>query len=118
MNTKSTMFKRKLNKMRVASLRLVTGEEVLARVNEITDETIVLEQPRVLIAQLRQRQDGTPFMAAEILNWMNANPECAVEISIEDVIAVVEPDEVLEKEYIRFTTGIELAGSNSQKIII
>jgi hypothetical protein len=116
MSIKSDIFKKNLSPMTVSSLRLVTGEEVIARINEINENSVVIEQPRVLIAQLRQKPDGTPFMAAEILNWMNANPETAVEVSLDDVIAVVAVDSVLENEYIRFTTGIELASSN-KKII-
>lgn len=113
MNNKAKVFSEKLKKMHVAALRMVTGEELLARVKNVTAETVDLDQPRVLIAQLRQKPDGTPFMAAQVLNWINADPDATVTVVYDDVVAVTEPESGMQKEYIRFTTGIELASASS-----
>lgn len=107
--SKASIFKGRLSRLDVASIRLVTGEEIIARVRKTEEDRFNIDQPRVLIAQLQRKEDGTPFFAAQILNWFNADPEAAVDLSYEDIISVCKPDEGIEKEYIRFTTSIQLA---------
>lgn len=107
--SKADIFSARLKRLNVASIRLVTGEEIIARVKDVNETHFNIDQPRVLIAQLQRKQDGTPFFAAQILNWFNADPEAAVDMSFDDIISVCKPDDGIEKEYIRFTTSIELA---------
>lgn len=111
MSTKAELFKPMLAERDVRAFRMITGEEVVARVNSIHDDHIVIDQPRVLIAQLQRKSDGTPFMAANILNWLNSNPEGDTKVCYTDIIAVTKPESGITNEYIRFTTGIELLDS-------
>lgn len=96
----------------VYAFRMVTGEEIIAKVKPHGDDDpcITIISPRVLIAQLRQKPDGTPIFAAQILNWINSAPDADVKIYSVDVVTVAPVDTEIEKEYIRFTTGIQLIG--------
>jgi len=114
---KSEIFKDIVKHNRIVSLRMVTGEEVIARVQNVYDSYITIDQPRVLIAELRRKPDGTPFMAANILNWLNADPDNNCNVCYTDIVTIIVPDGGIESEYIRFTTGIELAESANNKII-
>lgn len=110
-NIKAELFKPQLAERDVRAFRMITGEEVIARVNKIEETHVVIDQPRVLIAQLQRKPDGTPFMAANILNWLNSNPEGDTKVCYTDIIAVTKPETGITNEYIRFTTGIELLDS-------
>ncbi len=116
--SKAEIFKKELEAKRIVTLRMVTGEEVITRVKSTTDTYIEIEQPRVLIAELRQKSDGQPFMAANVLNWLNSDPDATAKVSYDDVITVIAPEKSMENEYIRFTTGIALAETTNKKIIV
>jgi len=116
MSVKSKIFSRVLEERSVAAIRLITGDELIARVSKIsTDDSpfIEIDQPRVLVAQLQTKPDGTPVFAAQILNWFNSDPDATVAISFDDIVSVCEPESGVQNEYIRFTTGIELASAGS-----
>ena len=86
----------------VKVLKLVTGEEVLAKVEAINDDTkLSLKDARTLA----YGQDGRPGM----IPFMQLAPDRAVIISASSVIGEVFPvDPEMERKYLSDTSGIAL----------
>jgi len=105
---KQVLYQKNIKTNTVYAFRVVTGEEVIARVLKNADGMLMLSSPRVLVAQLRNKADGTPVFAAQILNWVNAAPDADVPVFYDSIISYAVAESDMEKEYIRFTSGIQL----------
>ena len=81
-------------------LKLITTEEVIARVKEKRD-VLELTNPRVM---MQVNQGGQ--MGFAIVPWSMSGKCDNIEISQSIVIATLEPMDEVEKNYIQATTGI------------
>ena len=90
--------------MEVTSFKLVSGEEVIARVDERTDDLIVLDRPMAI--GLGQTKDG---MAVQLMPWLASNQEGIVKIYPRHVVAETIPHSELEAGYIKQTSLIAMA---------
>ena len=81
-------------------LKLITNEEVIARVKEKRD-VLELTNPMVM---MQVNQGGQ--MGFAIMPWSMSGKCHKVEISQSIVIATLDPMDEVEKNYIQATTGI------------
>jgi len=90
----------------VKVLKLITGEEVIARVIEEKNNLITLEKPMILQMLAPDRTTGQiPFA---LVPWMKAAKNEKVIISTEHIIAEDEGSEQTEKNYLQLVTGLSL----------
>ena len=90
----------------VKVLKLITGEEVIARVTEEKNNLITLEKPMILQMLAPDRTTGQiPFA---LVPWMKAAKNEKVIISTEHIIAEDEASEQTEKNYLQLVTGLSL----------
>ena len=90
----------------VKVLKLITGEEVIARVTEEKNNLITLEKPMVLQMLAPDRTTGQiPFA---LVPWMKAAKNDKTTISIEHVLVTDEASNQTEKNYLQVITGLSL----------
>ena len=90
----------------VKVLKLITGEEVIARVTEEKNNLITLEKPMILQMMAPDRTTGQiPFA---LVPWMKAAKNEKVIISTEHIIAEDEGSEQTQKNYLQLVTGLSL----------
>ena len=90
----------------VKVLKLITGEEVIARVTEEKNNLITLEKPMILKMLPPDRTTGQVGFA--LMPWMQAAKNERVSISTEHIIAEDEGSEQTQKNYLKMVTGLSL----------
>ena len=91
----------------VKILKLITGEEVIARVIEEKNiDLITLEKPMTL--QMIPPTTSTGQVGFALVPWMKAAKNEKVTISTEHIIAEDEASEQTEKNYLQVVTGLSL----------
>jgi len=90
----------------VKVLKLITGEEVIARVTEEKNNLITLEKPMIL--QMLAPNTSTGQVGFALIPWMKAAKNERVLISTEHIIAEDEASEQTEKNYLQVVTGLSL----------
>ena len=88
-------------------LKLITGEEVIARINEEKNVDLVsLEKPMIL--QMLPPTSSTGQVGFAMIPWMPAAKNEKVSILIEHIIAEDEASDQTEKNYLQVITGLSL----------
>ena len=90
----------------VKVLKLITGEEVIARTNEGGNNLISLEKPMIL--QMLPPNTTTGQVGFAMIPWMKAAKNEKVLISTEHIIAEDEGSEQTQKNYLQLVTGLSL----------
>ena len=90
----------------VKVLKLITGEEVIARVSEERSNLITLEKPMIL--QMLAPNTSTGQVGFALIPWMKAAKNEKVIISTEHIIAEDEGSEQTQKNYLQLVTGLSL----------
>ena len=91
----------------VKVLKLITGEEVIARTKEGENPDLVsLEKPMIL--QMLPPNTTTGQVGFAMIPWMKAAKNEKVIISTEHIIAEDEASEQTEKNYLQVVTGLSL----------
>ena len=90
----------------VKVLKLITGEEVIARVIEEKNNLITLEKPMIL--QMLAPNTTTGQIGFAMVPWMKAAKNEKVIISTEHIIAEDEGSEQTQKNYLQLVTGLSL----------
>ena len=88
----------------VKILKLITGEEVMARVTE-TRDLLELDNPMTLQA-VPTNQKGQKGFA--LVPWLMSGKSTTISISISHVIAQDDPKDQAEKNYLAQVTGLTL----------
>ena len=88
----------------VKILKLITGEEVLARVTEQRD-LLDLDNPMTLQAVPTNQQGQMGFA---LVPWLMSGKSTTISISIDHVIAQDDPKDQAEKNYLAQVTGLSL----------
>ena len=88
----------------VKILKLITGEEVMARVTEQRD-LLELDNPMTLQA-IPTNQQGQ--MGFALVPWIMSGKSTKITISIDHVIAQDDPKDQAEKNYLAQVTGLTL----------
>ena len=89
----------------VKVLKLITGEEVIARITEEENNLISLKQPMTL-QMLPPTSTGQIGFA--LVPWMKAAKNDNKTISIEHVLVTDEASDQSEKNYLQVVTGLSL----------
>lgn len=90
--------------MQVVILKLVTGEEVIGRLEE--GIRFQLDRPRVF--QMYQTQSG---VQAGLVPWLLSAPEEKVFIDEKHIIARLDAPTDIEQAYLQQTSGLQIAQS-------
>jgi DNA/RNA-binding domain of Phe-tRNA-synthetase-like protein len=80
------------------SIKLTSGEEMVANLVEENDTEIVLKKPMVIVAA-QQGLALSPFM-------FSANPDAQVKLKQANVLCILKTVDELGKQYTQQTTGI------------
>ncbi len=90
----------------VKVLKLITGEEVIARVTEEENNLLFLDKPMTL--QMIAPTTSTGQVGFALIPWMKAAKNEKVTISIEHILVEDEASEQTEKNYLQLVTGLSL----------
>ena len=90
----------------VKVLKLITGEEIIARVTEEKNNLISLEKPMIL--QMLAPTTSAGQVGFALIPWMKAAKNEKVTISTEHIIAEDEGSEQTQKNYLQLVTGLSL----------
>jgi len=90
----------------VKILKLITGEEVIARVTEEENNLISLKKPMTL--QMIPPTTSTGQMGFALVPWIKAAKNDKTTISIEHVLVTDEASDQTEKNYLQVITGLSL----------
>ena len=90
----------------VKVLKLITGEEVIARVSEEHNDLLTLEKPMTL--QMIPPNTSTGQMGFALVPWMKAAKNNKATISIDHVLVTDEASDQPEKNYLQVITGLTL----------
>ena len=90
----------------VKVLKLITGEEVIARITEEKNNLISLEKPMIL--QMMPPTTSTGQVGFALIPWIKAGKNEKVTISTEHIIVEEEASEQTEKNYLQVVTGLSL----------
>ena len=83
------------------SLKLSSGEEIVARLDDESNEKFVLKKPMVLIAQ-QQGLGLAPFM-------FSVSPDAKFALQATSVSCIAKTESEIAKQYTSQTSGIQLA---------
>ena len=81
------------------SLKLTSGEEVVARLEEEKADSFVLHKP-LMVTATQQGLGLAPFM-------FTIGPDAKVNIGTNKVVCIVKTLDEMSKQYIKSTTGIQ-----------
>ena len=90
----------------VKVLKLITGEEVIARVSEEHNDLLTLEKPMTL--QMMPPNTSTGQVGFALVPWIKAAKNDKTTISIEHVLVTDEASDQTEKNYLQVVTGLSL----------
>ena len=90
----------------VKVLKLITGEEVIARVSEEHNDLLTLEKPMTL--QMIPPNTSTGQVGFALVPWIKAAKNDKTTISIEHVLVTDEASDQTEKNYLQVVTGLSL----------
>ena len=90
----------------VKVLKLITGEEVIARVIEEKNNLITLVKPMTL--QMIPPTASTGQMGFALVPWMKAAKNEKITISTEHILVEDEASEQTQKNYLQVVTGLSL----------
>tara|TARA_R110002051_G_scaffold134579_1_gene207638 strand:+ start:237 stop:521 length:285 start_codon:yes stop_codon:yes gene_type:complete len=90
----------------VKVLKLITGEEVIARVSEENSNLLTLDKPMTL--QMMPPNTSTGQVGFAIVPWIKAAKNDKVTISTEHVLVTDEASSQTEKNYLQVITGLSL----------
>ena len=89
----------------VKVLKLITGEEVIARVSEEHNDLLTLEKPMTFQAVPTNQQGQMGFA---LVPWLMSGKSEKITISIDHIIAEDDPKGHAEKNYLAQVTGLSL----------
>ena len=90
----------------VKILKLITGEEVIARVTEEKNNLISLKKPMTL--QMIPPTTSTGQVGFALVPWIKAAKNNKATISIDHVLVTDEASDQTEKNYLQVITGLTL----------
>jgi len=89
----------------VKILKLITGEEVMARVTEGNNGLITLDKPMTLQAVPTNQQGQMGFA---LVPWLMSGKSDTITISTDHIIAQDDPQAQAEKNYLSQISGLVL----------
>ncbi len=82
-----------------ATLKLTTGEELIAKVSYMTDEdTLILDRP-MIVEKILQRRGNQAIEGFHLKEWMTATYESLFVVKMDQVVTITELDKKIEMFY-------------------
>ena len=97
----------------VISLKLSTSEELVARIVERKEDSIVLDRPRAI--GLTQSSDGSVGM--QLIPFMASNQDGTITVFNNHIVAETTPTKELENGYLNQTSAIDTQTSPEDMIV-
>jgi len=91
-------------KNEVKVLKLITGEEIVTRISDEEDGLLILTSPMVI----QQMPDAAGRISVGLVPWSFAGNTDKVTLDYKHVLATLESNPVMEKNYLSSITGISL----------
>ena len=90
----------------VKVLKLITGEEVIARVSEESSNLLTLEKPMTL--QMIPPNTSTGQVGFALVPWLMTGKSEKITITTDHIIAQDDPKDQARKNYLENITGLTL----------
>ena len=91
----------------VKVLKLITGEELISRMEESSDGFLILEKPMSL-QQMGSNSAG--HMGIGLVPWSVAGKTDKITLDNKHVMVILEPKKEMETNYLSSITGLKLWG--------
>lgn len=92
--------------MDIKSFKLITGEEIIGKVKDGDETTVIVQKPLAVVVQ------PTPQgLQVAMMPFMASDPEGTITLSTDSIIVETTPTSELEKGYIERTTSVAIATS-------
>lgn len=88
----------------VIALKLISGEEVLAKEVRVDGDSLVVESP--LVVQIMPAKEG---YGVGLVPYMHSKSIGELPIKLDKIVCKTEPDSGVEKGYLQQVSGIQLA---------
>lgn len=82
------------------SLKLTSGEEVIARLDKESNDSYQLHKPLMVVAN-QQGLGLAPFM-------FTVSPDAKFNLNSKNVLCVVKTEDEMAKQYVQNTTGLQV----------
>ena len=92
-------------KNEVKVLKLTTGEEIITRMTEGEDGTIILDRPLEIKVV---GPDASGRTGVSLNSWLHAGNTDKITLDSKHVLVIVKPSPTAEKNYLSSITGISL----------
>lgn len=95
----------------VKTLKMVSGEEVICKVNEIDEDTGVFTIESPLVLQVMQSPNGG--FGLGLIPWIHSQRSGELEISASQIMCLATPDKEVEDGYLSQVSGIQIQSAGS-----
>lgn len=93
----------------IVSLKLVTAEEIVAKVTDIDSNTVTIQKPLVLNLTVDERS-GRPGIQMYPIFMLGANQDSKIALAKIHILAMVLATDDVKKSYISATSGLAIPG--------
>jgi hypothetical protein len=83
-----------------STLKLTSGEEIIAKVCYMPDEDSLLVEHPMLVEKLTQKKNGNTVQGFVLKEWINSTYETLFVIRMEQIITMTELDKKIEIFYL------------------
>lgn len=91
---------------KIIALKLSSGDEIIARLEEHDEDTLTLDRPMSL--GIGPSPDNPRVPVIQMMPWLVSNQDGTCKINRSHVVAQIIPHAELEKGYLSQTSGIQL----------
>jgi len=91
---------------KIIALKLSSGDEIIARLEDTDDEGFTVDRPMAL--GIGPSPDDPRVPVIQMVPWLVSNQDGSCKINKRNVVAEITPHTELEKGYLQQTSGIQL----------
>jgi hypothetical protein len=95
----------------IVTIKLLTGEEVVAKITDVTADGFVMHKPAII--NIGTDKAGNVGLQMVPYFLLSAEPEVRIPIKNQHVITMVLAADQIKSNYIKSTTGISLATNSN-----
>jgi len=93
----------------IKTLKMVSGEEVLCKVNEIDEDSGVFTIESPLVLQVMPTPQGG--FGLGLIPWIHSQRSGEIEVSVSQIMCLATPDKEVQDGYLSQISGIKIASS-------
>lgn len=101
----------------IATIKLVTAEEIVAKITAIDSATVTISKPLVVNVSFDERT-GRPGLQMAPFFLLGANPDSKITLQRIHLLAMVPSNEDIKKNYIQMTSSLAVPGVNDAGLIV